>query len=170
VYYFHLEYQQLTGYSAKHCVLTQVRILHACWFVLLKLVYIYVWLSETSLAFILSARSLAAYFATHEADIVCLQVRYAMPRTTGCTAVGPHGTDCQRFVSCQEVKTREAKLTRDMVCLRGWEAFWAFSREKQGYSGVVTYVRSVWSPGKCGAWHNTSCSYANWSRPEVLNP
>lgn len=30
----------------------------------------------------------------------------------------------------------EDKLQKDLACVPGYESFWAFSREKKGYSGA----------------------------------
>ncbi|KAJ9505454.1 hypothetical protein QJQ45_010120 [Haematococcus lacustris] len=42
----------------------------------------------------------------------------------------------------QEMKMPEAKITKDVACLPGYESFWAVSRERLSYSGVTTWCRS----------------------------
>uniref|UniRef100_A0A1D2AEL1 DNA-(apurinic or apyrimidinic site) endonuclease n=1 Tax=Auxenochlorella protothecoides TaxID=3075 RepID=A0A1D2AEL1_AUXPR len=48
-------------------------------------------------------------------------------------------------IACfQETKLVEAQLTKEIVCVDDCESYWAVSREKKGYSGVVTYARGQW--------------------------
>ncbi|KAK9805387.1 hypothetical protein WJX73_010257 [Symbiochloris irregularis] len=54
-----------------------------------------------------------------------------------------HGADIACF---QETKLLPDKLTRELACVKGYESFWAISKSKKGYSGVVTYVSKRWSP------------------------
>eukprot|EP00884_Botryococcus_braunii_P000520 jgi/Botrbrau1/10469/Bobra.0133s0075.1 len=54
-----------------------------------------------------------------------------------------HGVNIAAF---QETKLLPSKLTKELACIDGFESFWAMSRNKLGYSGVVTYVRKQWSP------------------------
>eukprot|EP00850_Spirogloea_muscicola_P018560 SM000171S03249 [mRNA] locus=s171:197766:199857:- [translate_table: standard] len=49
-------------------------------------------------------------------------------------------------VVSQEVKVQEDRLEKWLVCVPGYESFWAFSRARKGYSGVVTYVKDSCSP------------------------
>lgn len=46
----------------------------------------------------------------------------------------------------QETKLTQDKLTAEISILKGYESFWACSQSKKGYSGVCTYVSSVYSP------------------------
>ncbi|GBF96576.1 exodeoxyribonuclease iii [Raphidocelis subcapitata] len=64
--------------------------------------------------------SLAAFFKGHlAADVVCLQ----------------------------EVKLSSEKLTKELVCVDGFESFWATSEERKGYSGVTTWTAAPdWRP------------------------
>lgn len=50
------------------------------------------------------------------------------------------------IICFQEAKIQEEKLEKWMACVPGYESFWAFSRDKKGYSGVVTYVKEDLSP------------------------
>eukprot|EP00850_Spirogloea_muscicola_P020543 SM000219S06688 [mRNA] locus=s219:164970:167412:+ [translate_table: standard] len=49
-------------------------------------------------------------------------------------------------VVLQEVKVQEDRLEKWLACVPGYESFWAFSRARKGYSGVVTYVKDSCSP------------------------
>eukprot|EP00897_Mesotaenium_endlicherianum_P003466 jgi/Mesen1/3147/ME000184S02212 len=50
------------------------------------------------------------------------------------------------IVCFQEAKVQEERLDKVLACVPGYESFWAFSRTRKGYSGVVTYVREELSP------------------------
>ncbi|KAI5062045.1 hypothetical protein GOP47_0022584 [Adiantum capillus-veneris] len=50
------------------------------------------------------------------------------------------------IICFQEAKVQEEKLEKWMACVPGYESFWAFSKDKKGYSGVVTYVKEELSP------------------------
>lgn len=50
------------------------------------------------------------------------------------------------IVCFQEAKIQEEKLEKWIACVDGYHSHWAFSREKKGYSGVVTYVKEALSP------------------------
>ncbi|GAQ78726.1 putative endonuclease/exonuclease/phosphatase family protein [Klebsormidium nitens] len=50
------------------------------------------------------------------------------------------------IVCFQEAKVREDRLEKWLACVPGYESFWAFSQNKKGYSGVVTYVKEGFSP------------------------
>lgn len=52
------------------------------------------------------------------------------------------------FSAClpQESKLPEAKLSKALACVPGYESFWAISQERQGYSGVTTYASTAYSP------------------------
>uniref|UniRef100_A0A7S0WNY8 DNA-(apurinic or apyrimidinic site) endonuclease n=1 Tax=Chlamydomonas leiostraca TaxID=1034604 RepID=A0A7S0WNY8_9CHLO len=56
--------------------------------------------------------------------------------------------DYQLSACCwQEIKLPEAKVTKEMACVPGYESFWATSRARLGYSGCTTWVVSpAWSP------------------------
>ncbi|KAL4447344.1 hypothetical protein ABPG77_007377 [Micractinium sp. CCAP 211/92] len=59
-----------------------------------------------------------------------------------------HGID----IAClQESKIIDEKLTKELVCVEGYQSFWAISREKKGYSGVTTYVSEAYAPLSCKA-------------------
>ncbi|KAK9819914.1 hypothetical protein WJX72_003899 [[Myrmecia] bisecta] len=73
--------------------------------------------------FILKYGSFRGFFEEHSVQIACLQ----------------------------ETKMLDDKLTKDLVCLEGYESFWATSREKKGYSGVTTYASTAYSPVKAEA-------------------
>ncbi|KAK9846503.1 hypothetical protein WJX81_005404 [Elliptochloris bilobata] len=83
---------------------------------------IFIWninsLIPTVRNFVLKHGSLRGFFDHYEADIVCFQ----------------------------ETKMLADKLTKELACVDGFESFWAVSRQKMGYSGVVTYVRERFSP------------------------
>ncbi|CAL8460704.1 g235 [Coccomyxa elongata] len=69
--------------------------------------------------FVLKYGSLKGFFDEYSADVICFQ----------------------------ETKLQsEEKLTKETACVDGYESFWAFSREKKGYSGVATYVAERYSP------------------------
>ncbi|KAJ7526235.1 hypothetical protein O6H91_17G089200 [Diphasiastrum complanatum] len=50
------------------------------------------------------------------------------------------------IVCFQEAKIQEEKLEKWMAFVHGYDSFWAFSKIKKGYSGVVTYVKEDISP------------------------
>ncbi|MCO5593298.1 hypothetical protein L7F22_047306 [Adiantum nelumboides] len=50
------------------------------------------------------------------------------------------------IICFQEAKLQEEKLEKWMACVPGYESFWAFSKDKKGYSGVVTYVKEELLP------------------------
>lgn len=66
------------------------------------------------------------FFDHHKADIICLQV-------------------CQMIISpSQSQETKCSKLSQledSIIHVEGYESFWSFSSVKNGYSGVVTYVK-----------------------------
>lgn len=50
-------------------------------------------------------------------------------------------------IACfQESKVIEDKLTKELVCVEGYQSCWAISREKKGYSGVTTYGSEAFAP------------------------
>lgn len=51
----------------------------------------------------------------------------------------------------QEAKINEAALSSKEAAIEGYESFWAFSTSRKGQSGVVTYVRSSFSPLACSS-------------------
>ncbi|KXZ53641.1 hypothetical protein GPECTOR_6g558 [Gonium pectorale] len=45
-------------------------------------------------------------------------------------------------IACfQEVKLPEARVTKELACVPGFQSFWATSTSKPGYSGVTTWCR-----------------------------
>lgn len=63
-------------------------------------------------------------------------------------------------VSCaifQEAKIQEEKLEKWMACVPGYESFWAFSKDKKGYSGKIEFVLDEHSHSTC-AWTEFSIS------------
>ena len=41
----------------------------------------------------------------------------------------------------QETKFAEGKVPKDIACVEGFESFWAFSKDKTGYSGVLPLLQ-----------------------------
>ncbi|RUS12791.1 Endonuclease/exonuclease/phosphatase [Endogone sp. FLAS-F59071] len=63
--------------------------------------------------------------------------------------------------SFQETKITRSKLGPDVAMIPGYDAYFSFTRVKQGYSGVVTYVRHPLTPlaaeeGITGVLHRSS--------------
>ncbi|KAL4443537.1 hypothetical protein ABPG75_011274 [Micractinium tetrahymenae] len=55
-------------------------------------------------------------------------------------------------VAClQESKVIDDRLTKELVCVEGYQSCWAISREKKGYSGVTTYASEAFAPLSCEA-------------------
>ncbi|GBG89045.1 hypothetical protein CBR_g48654 [Chara braunii] len=50
------------------------------------------------------------------------------------------------IVCIQEAKIQEEKLEKWLALVPGFDSYWAFSREKKGYSGVATYVKEALLP------------------------
>eukprot|EP00887_Chlorella_sp_A99_P002530 scaffold6.g2530.t1 len=55
-----------------------------------------------------------------------------------------HGLDIAALQA--RSKVIEDKLTKELACVEGFQSLWACSREKKGYSGVVTYASEAWAP------------------------
>ena len=47
------------------------------------------------------------------------------------------------IICFQEVKMARGRIPEHMAVVDGWHAFFSFSRKRQGYSGVVTYVKKT---------------------------
>lgn len=45
------------------------------------------------------------------------------------------------IICFQEVKLSRAKMTAELAIIEGYDAFYSFSKRRQGYSGVVTYCK-----------------------------
>ena len=58
----------------------------------------------------------------------------------------------------QEVKLPDAKLTKDLVLVEGYQSYWSCSQSKTGYSGEASRCRTllgIWQPG---IWQPAQCS------------
>lgn len=51
----------------------------------------------------------------------------------------------------QETKLVETQLTKSLALVPGYESYWAFSKDRKGYSGVVTYARERWAPSSASS-------------------
>lgn len=55
-------------------------------------------------------------------------------------------------IACfQEVKLPDAKITKDLACVPGYQSFWSTSSGKTGYSGVTTWCHSSVAPREATA-------------------
>ncbi|CAI5513404.1 unnamed protein product [Closterium sp. Naga37s-1] len=73
----------------------------------------------------------------------------------------------------QEAKVAEERVERAWALVEGYDSYWAFSRDKKGYSGCVTFVRDGLTPldavadavGPNGlAWEARGADRAPWER------
>lgn len=88
----------------------------------------------------------------HTMRIVCWNVnglyvtlKDAASRYTSASHYFSHTLNAD-IVCFQEAKIQEERLEKWMACVEGYDSHWAFSQEKKGYSGVVTYVKGELTP------------------------